>query len=121
MLNRKYLELLLTTNGFEVHLAVNGVEGMQKMKAMHPDLVIMDVVMPELNGWDACKLMRAAFTNDSIPIVVMTSKNTPQDMLQSFEVGANEFISKPIDEAELLATVGRLLKCGDDSSVVEKA
>ncbi|MEK7234621.1 MAG: response regulator [Elusimicrobiota bacterium] len=116
-LNRKYLEILLTANGFGVHLAVNGKEGLEKLGSIHPDLVVLDVVMPTLNGWETCLRIRAAIVNDHIPIIVMTSKNTPVDMLQSFEVGANEFISKPIDEAELLATVNRLLKRDENSSV----
>ncbi|HAZ07127.1 MAG TPA: hypothetical protein DCZ01_01085 [Elusimicrobia bacterium] len=120
-LNRKYLEILLTNSGFRVHLAANGEEGLRKIETLHPDLVIMDVVMPNINGWEACRRIRAAIVNDSIPIVVITSKNTPQDMLQAFEVGANEFISKPIDESEMLAAVDRLLQRGEGSSVAQKA
>lgn len=118
-INRNYLNTFLTANGFGVLLASNGEEGLRMIAKHHPDLVILDVIMPNLDGWETCLRMRTAIVNDSTPIIVLTSKNTPQDMLRAFEVGANEFISKPLHEPELLTAVNRLLKSGEGSSAAQ--
>ncbi len=120
-LSRKTLEAMLVAAGYQVALAANGEQGLAMIPQTLPDLLLIDVVMPELNGWETCARLRGAANGETIPVIVITSKNTPQDMLQAFEVGANEFISKPIDEAELIATVDRLLKQGENSSAAGKA
>jgi len=120
-LSRKTLEAMLVARGYEVALAANGEQGLAMIPQVLPDLLLIDVVMPELNGWETTARLRGAAHGETIPVIVITSKNTPQDMLQAFEVGANEFINKPIDEAELVATVDRLLKRGESSSAAGKA
>lgn|SRR6185312_7860022 len=120
-LSRKTLEAMLVARGYEVLLAANGEAGLAMIPTSMPDLLLIDVVMPELNGWETCARLRNAAHGETIPVIVITSKNTPQDMLQAFEVGANEFINKPIDETELVATVDRLLKQGENSSAAGKA
>jgi CheY-like chemotaxis protein len=120
-LSRKTLEAMLVSRGYEVLTAANGEQGLAMIPQALPDLLLIDVVMPELNGWETCSRLRNAAHGETIPVIVITSKNTPQDMLQAFEVGANEFINKPIDEAELVSTVDRLLKQGESSSAAGKA
>jgi PleD family two-component response regulator len=119
-LSRKTLEMMLVASGYTVVLANNGEQGLAMISQTLPDLLLIDVVMPELNGWETCARLRSVAVGETIPVIVITSKNTPQDMLQAFEVGANEFISKPIDETELIATIDRLLKQGEGSSAAGK-
>ena len=109
-LSRSTMESMFAQRGFVVTLAANGEDGLKLLPEVQPDLVLIDVVMPQLNGWETCQRMRAVPGYESLPIIVVTSKNTPHDMLQAFEVGANEFVTKPVDEAELFAVVNRLLK-----------
>lgn len=111
-LNRKILEDALVQKGYQTLTAEDGREGMDKLNKDSPDLVIMDVVMPNMNGWETCKQIRAAAKVQATPIIIMTSKNTPQDMLQAFEVGADEFLDKPINLEEMYETVERLLNRG---------
>ena len=109
-LNRKVLEDALMQRGHEVICAEDGREGIDRLGKESPDLILMDVVMPNMNGWDACRQMRAVARSQAVPIIIMTSKNTPQDMLQAFEVGADEFLEKPINMEELYAAVDKLLQ-----------
>ncbi|MBI4376387.1 MAG: response regulator [Elusimicrobia bacterium] len=108
-LSRSVLQEALEKKGFRVTLAENGEKGVTLVLQDAPDLILMDVVMPELNGWETCLRIRKAALSKAIPIVIMTSKDTPQDMLQSFEVGADEFISKPVALDELFNTINQLL------------
>jgi len=117
-LNRKILEDALSQKGYQVLLADDGRQGMDKLRDESPDLVLMDVVMPNMNGLEATRHIRAAARSQAVPIVIMTSKNTPQDMLQAFEVGADEFLDKPINLEELYETVDRLLNRGAEQGKI---
>lgn len=108
-LSRQMLDEALKPRGFEVLMASDGEEGFLMFKRTSPHLILMDVVMPQMNGWETCVRIRRAAQSQAVPIIIMTSKNTPQDMLQSFEVGADEFIAKPINLDELFTMIGRLL------------
>lgn len=117
-LNRKILEDALSGKGYQVLCAEDGREGMERLNKESPDLVLMDVVMPNMNGWETCKHIRAAAKVQATPIIIMTSKNTPQDMLQAFEVGADEFLDKPVNLEELYETVDRLLNRGAEQGKI---
>ena len=108
-LSRSMLKDALEKQGYHINLAEDGEKGLQAVIRDTPDLVLMDVVMPELNGWEACKRIRKAALSRAVPIIIMTSKDTPQDMLQSFEVGADEFLNKPVALDELFVAISRLL------------
>lgn len=108
-LSRQLLEDALKPRGYEVIMATDGEDGFNAFKKTQPHLILMDVVMPQMNGWETCVRIRRAAQTQAVPIIIMTSKNTPQDMLQSFEVGADEFIAKPINIGELLGMISRLL------------
>ena len=109
-LSRSTMETMLAARGYQVTLASNGEDGLKLVPDLKPDLVLIDVVMPQLNGWETCQRLRAVPSGEAVPIIVVTSKNTPHDMLQAFEVGANEFVTKPVNQDELYAVIDRLLK-----------
>ncbi len=101
---------ILTGHGFEVQTAKSGKEGLALIQTAPPDVVLMDVVMPVMDGWETCRQIRATAFLQSVPIIIMTSKNTPQDLLRSFEVGANEFLEKPIGTQELLDAIDAAIR-----------
>lgn len=117
-LNRKILEDALLQRSYQVLTAEDGREGMEKLNKEAPDLVLMDVVMPNMNGWETCKQIRAAAKVQATPIIIMTSKNTPQDMLQAFEVGADEFLDKPVNLEDLYEMIERLLNRGAEEGKI---
>ena len=108
-LSRKVIQEPLEKNGYKVQLAESAEAGLRAVTKRAPDLILLDVLMPGLSGWEACLELKRAAEKKAVPVVIITSKNAPQDMLKSFESGADEFIAKPMVAEELLATISRLL------------
>jgi DNA-binding response OmpR family regulator len=114
---------VLTRHGFEVQRAFDGEEGLRAARAMQPDLIILDVIMPKIDGYEVCQRLQADSDTASIPILMLTVKgqvdvpagnraifNTRlQERLAGFEMGALEFMSKPVRALELVARVKGLL------------
>jgi CheY-like chemotaxis protein len=104
------VRLLLEGEGYEVVLARNGREGLQRVQAAAPDLIISDVVMPEMDGYAFCQAVKAAAATRRLPCVLLTERHTPADILLGLECGADNFITKPFEEAYLLERVRRIVE-----------
>jgi len=100
---------ILEKEGYQTSEASNGEEGIQKTKEMKPNLVLMDVVMPGLNGFQATRKITRGADTKNIPVVIVSSKNMESDRAWGLMQGAKEFLVKPIKQDELLATVKRVL------------
>jgi DNA-binding response OmpR family regulator len=90
-----------------VHQAFTGVDGLKKAYALQPDLIILDVMMPEMNGFDVCSRLRELANT---PILMLTARANESDMLHGFNVGADDFLKKPFNKNELQARVRALLR-----------
>jgi len=95
--------------GFEVFDARNGQECLEQLNSLQPDLIIMDVMMPIMNGWDATRRIRGMPEFAGIPIIIVTASATAEDEAKAYEAGANAFIPKPIEQQILLKTIGEQL------------
>jgi DNA-binding response OmpR family regulator len=100
----------LTERGFTVTAASNGHAGLAQLQLSVPDIILMDIVMPVMDGWETCRQIRSLAALQAVPIIIMTHRNTPQDLLRAFEVGADQFLVKPIDVDELHREIDELLK-----------
>ncbi len=100
---------ILSPRGYRVEKAMNGHEAMVAIGQSPPDLLLLDIVMPEMSGYQVCRLLRADDRTRSLPVVMMTAKDTQKDRFWGLEVGADAYITKPIDEQALLSTVEGLL------------
>ena len=109
-LNVKLLSDLLTVKGYSVVAAVNGEEGLAKVAAERPDLVLLDVMMPGLSGYDVCRRIREDPRTALLPVVLVTSLDPQQERVKGIEAGADDFLNKPINQAELFARVKSLLR-----------
>jgi putative two-component system response regulator len=109
-LNLKILISYLVPEGYDMDTACNGEEAVQKSKVSMPDIIIIDIMMPVMDGYKACKLMKADPKTANIPIIIVTALHDRESKLKGLEAGANDFLSKPIDKAELTIRVRNLLK-----------
>ncbi len=107
--NVKLLDALLRANGYQVVTAATGEEALQRVAASAPDLILLDVMMPGLDGFEATRRLRANPTTRLIPIVLVTALKETEDRIRGIEAGCDDFLSKPVDKHELLARVKTLL------------
>ena len=105
---RHVLVELLTRNGYQVITAESGEEGIEKARSDQPDLVLMDVVMPGLNGYQATRTLTRDETTKHIPVIVCTSKGQETDKIWGLRQGAQDYMVKPINQDELLAKIAAL-------------
>lgn len=105
---RHVLGELLTKNGYQVITAESGEESISKAKAELPDLILMDVVMPGMNGFQATRTITRDDVTRAIPIIMCTSKNAETDKIWGMRQGATAYLTKPIDHAELLQKISAI-------------
>ena len=105
---RKLMEAVLVQNGYEVILANDGIDALEKMDNHHIDLIILDVMMPRMDGYEFTRTLRQCSNN--IPILMVTAKETPADKKMGFIVGTDDYMVKPVDEDEMLLRISALLR-----------
>ena len=108
--NVRLLDQLLTLSGYEVVTASSGAEALEKISAAKPDIVLLDVVMPKMSGYEVCRALRDDPATALLPVVMVTALDPTEERLKGIESGADDFLSKPINQAELLARVKSLLR-----------
>ena len=104
----KFLSDLLSKNGYTVTTAQNAEEAIAKVKQSRPDLVLMDVVMPGQNGFQATRALTRDETTKNIPVIICTSKSQETDRVWGLRQGARDYIVKPVNQADLLAKIAAL-------------
>ncbi len=104
-LAQKSLEMLLLPQGHNLIFASSGQEGLEKATAVNPDLILLDVVMPDMDGFEVCRRLRADADLAEVPIILITSLDDRDSRLEGIEAGADDFVTKPFDSVELRARV----------------
>jgi len=101
--------MILKCGSYELATARNGKEGVAKALALKPDLILMDVIMPEMDGIEAIKTLRATGETRSIPVLIVTTKGEEESMEAGYLSGCSDYITKPIDSLELLTKIRSFL------------
>lgn len=106
--DRQYLSEMLSKNGFKVSTAENAEDAMAKVKLTRPDLVLMDVVMPGQNGFQATRALSKDESTKNIPVILCSSKGQETDKVWGLRQGARDYVVKPVNPADLLAKIAAL-------------
>ena len=114
------LKILLTNEKFQVCTANNGMTCIEMAKKEHPDLILLDVMMPDINGFDTAVVLKKDDTTKDIPIIFLTALNTPQDLVHGFQVGASDFLTKPFNKEELVMRVTQQISLVAAKRIIEK-
>ena len=107
---QQLLQLYLEKEGYAVTIASDGGQGLQKFRAIHPDVVLLDVMMPVMDGWTVCREIRA---ESRTPIIMLTAKSETEDKVTGLRTGADDYVTKPFEMRELLARIEAVLRRTD--------
>jgi putative two-component system response regulator len=119
--NRELLEELLTAEGFKVASVSNGAAALEQLSLAPIDLVLLDVMMPQLTGFQACEKIKSNPDTYLIPVILITALSDKQDRIEGIKSGADDFLTRPVDRTELLARVRSLLKLKLRTDELERA
>ena len=120
MSNVLLLKILLSNEKFQVCTANCGNACIEQAKKEHPDLILLDVMMPDINGFDTAVIMKKDEELKDIPIIFLTALNTPADLVKGFQVGANDFLTKPFNKEELVMRVMQQISLVAAKRIIEK-
>ncbi|MCL2066410.1 MAG: response regulator [Treponema sp.] len=104
-INREFFEVMLSKLGFVVEQADDGIEALEKVKTFHPDLILLDNVMPRMSGWEVTKTLKKDEEYKNIPIIMFSALDDVKDKVIGFELGVDDYITKPFNFAEVLARI----------------
>ena len=104
---RELLRLYLEREGYEITEAANGEEGVELWRKINPDMILLDVMMPIMDGWQVCKIIRK---ESKVPIIIMTAKGETFDKVNGLEMGADDYIVKPLEMREVIARVRAIFR-----------
>ena len=110
----RFVRLNLEQDGFQVNEALTGREGLDKLRTFMPDLVLLDVMLPDLDGFELLKMIREI---DTVPVIMLTAKGEEEDKVRGLELGADGYITKPFSPRELVSRVKAVLRRIESSSV----
>src|SRR6476620_7166289 len=103
--NIQTLSTILKERGYNINIATNGRQGLEVLERIRPDLILLDIMMPEIDGFETCRRIKASTAWREIPIIFLTAKTDTADIVRGFELGAVDYVSKPFNAHELLARV----------------
>lgn len=110
--NIRLLEAILTTHGYEVASATNGTSALVQVQHFQPDVVVLDIQMPQMDGFEVCRRLRANPETAALPVIMVTAAG-PEEKIAALDAGADDFLTRPFDQAEMLARVRSLLRMKD--------
>ena len=105
----RLMEFILARQGHEMLIAVNGQEALDKVRAHQPDLVLLDIMLPRIDGYEVARTLRADPATATLPIIMLSAKAQEEDIQKGIDVGVDEYITKPFSPEQLVGVVGDYL------------
>ncbi len=102
--------IMLKSRGYQVNIAKDGLEGIEKAKSDHPDLILLDIMMPGMDGYEVCEKLKADPDVKGIPIIMLTAKYDPESIARCFKTGADNYIVKPFNLPALVSKLKQSLE-----------
>ena len=118
--NAELLDAHLDGIGYETRITANGEETLSAVKAWAPDVVLLDVMMPKLSGFEVCKRMKADPATANTAVLMVTALDQPTDVARAFDAGTDDFLTKPIHKAELVLRVKALVEAKSEPTEVDR-
>ncbi|MDR2104066.1 MAG: response regulator, partial [Treponema sp.] len=109
-INLEFFEVMLSKLGFIVEKADDGVEALEKVKRFYPDLIMLDNIMPRMSGWEVTKILKNDPKYQEIPIIMLSALDDVKDKVEGFELGVDDYITKPFNFSEVLARIRAVLR-----------
>jgi two-component system alkaline phosphatase synthesis response regulator PhoP len=103
------LDFSLGMEGYQVITALDGEQALEKARAEHPDLIVLDIMMPKLDGYETCKVLKSDEHTKNIPVILLSAKGRNVDQKVGFEVGADDYITKPFSPRKLVERINAIL------------
>ena len=109
----EFLEMVLSKSGYEVFTAPNGTEGLIRAHVEKPDLILLDIMMEKMDGWETLRLLRLDEDSQHIPVIILSARAEPKDKIRALQEGAVDYITKPFALKESLEKISTLLSGGE--------
>jgi phosphate regulon transcriptional regulator PhoB len=110
----------LTKEGYDVVVAPTGADALKQAREVHPDLVLLDIMVPQLNGWEVCRRLKQDVETKNIPVIMVTGRVEEGDKVLGFEMGADDYVTKPFSPRELLARIRAVARRGRPGDAEKK-
>jgi DNA-binding response OmpR family regulator len=104
------LEFLMVKSGYQVFIARNGTEAIELIKAEEPNLVVLDIMMPDVDGYDVCRFIRSREEWQYIKVIFLSAKSKQEDVQKGLSLGADQYVTKPFSTREFMKTVGTMMQ-----------
>lgn len=114
------IQIALNAKGYKTRIAFNGLEAIEEVHKDPPDLILLDIIIPEMNGFQVCRLLKNDSRYNQIPIIMLTAKTPQSDRFQGIETGADEYITKPFDPLILIERVEYHLKQAEENTALSE-
>ncbi|MFW6134473.1 MAG: response regulator transcription factor [Elusimicrobiota bacterium] len=112
----KAISTILSEHNYSIVPAYDGLEALEKAKKINPDIILLDIIMPELKGWEVCKKIRENKNTSKIPVIMLTGQNSSENEIHGLQCGADDYIIKPYDSRILIARIKTILRRYDSET-----
>ncbi|HEY1189778.1 MAG TPA: response regulator [Gemmata sp.] len=119
--NADLLDAHLDGQGFETKLVHNGADALAAAREWQPELILLDVMMPKMSGFEVCRRLRADPVTAGVSVLMVTALDQPNDVETAVDAGTDDFITKPINKTELLLRVRAMLDCRNEATPIDRA